>query len=147
MGPSLWSRSVRADGDVDVIWYDPVASDPVEDRRHEAMLRVAAPGIAWSVKNQARMHLRNGDGPYSSATDAMRHWPETATAIAVRRRDEADCDVAAPLGLNDLMHLILRPTSRFIDQKRAIYDGRIASKRWIESWPGLRQESGEAQAC
>ncbi|KQN71993.1 nucleotidyltransferase family protein [Sphingomonas sp. Leaf62] len=132
-------------GDVDVIWYDPLVIDPVEDRRYEAMLRAAEPGIAWSVKNQARMHVRNDDRPYLSATDAMRHWPETATAIAVRRRGEEGCEVAAPLGLNDLMHLILRPTSRFIDEKRAMYDGRVASKRWIENWPRLRQEPGEGR--
>ena len=55
---------------------------PSRDRAIEAELRALAPGIDWSVKNQARMHLRNGDPPYSGATDAMRHWPETATAIA-----------------------------------------------------------------
>lgn len=130
-------------GDVDVIWYDPMVTDPIEDRRYEAMLRATAPGIAWSVKNQARMHLRNDDQPYRSATEAMRHWPETATAVAVRRRGEAGCEIAAPLGLDDLVRLILRPTSRFFDEKRAVYDGRVASKRWIENWPRLRQELGQ----
>jgi len=38
----------------------------------------------WSVKNQARMHLVNSDEPYSSTLDAIKYWPETATAIAIR---------------------------------------------------------------
>ncbi|WP_371875211.1 nucleotidyltransferase family protein [Pseudomonas amygdali] len=29
-------------------------------------------------ENQARIHVRNDDQPYSSATNAMEAWPETA---------------------------------------------------------------------
>lgn len=58
-------------GDVDVIWHDPRRTDPTEDRALETALRLAEPFFTWSVKNQARMHTRNGDAPYASATDAM----------------------------------------------------------------------------
>lgn len=87
------------------------------------------------------MHGRNGDEPYVSATDAMRCWPETATAVAVRPTDSDDCEVAAPLGLGDLMQLILRPTRRFADEKRHIYDKRVRSKEWAKTWPFLREEA------
>jgi hypothetical protein len=65
--------------DVDVVWFDPTRIDASEDQALEAALRSLQPGIAWSVKNQARMHTRNNDSPYASCTDAMRCWPETAT--------------------------------------------------------------------
>jgi uncharacterized protein len=128
--------------DVDVIWYDATRADPTVDRKQEATLGEVHPSIAWSVKNQARMHGRNGDEPYSSATDAMRYWPETATAVAVRRLGKDDCEVAAPLELNDLWRLILRPTPRFSGEKRHIYEGRVKAKGWLKRWPLLREEAG-----
>lgn len=126
-------------GDVDVIWYDPRQADAVEDKKHEAALRTLASAISWSVKNQARMHVRNGDAPYTSATDAMRYWPETATAVAVRRNDQDACDVAAPFGVDDLLGLILRPTPRFAGEQRHIYEQRLRSKRWVDTWPRLKR--------
>ncbi|MRE47150.1 hypothetical protein GII66_24395, partial [Escherichia coli] len=48
----------------------------------EDRLRQQLPSLDWSVKNQARMHQRNGDYPYTSTRNALLHWPETATAIA-----------------------------------------------------------------
>lgn len=126
-------------GDIDVIWYDPTRIDPLEDKKHEAMLRVAEPSIAWSVKNQARMHIRNGDRPYASSVDAMRHWPETATAVAVRRQGSDDCEIEAPFGLDDLLNLVLRPTPHFSDEKRPIYEERLQAKDWSVAWPLLRR--------
>jgi hypothetical protein len=125
-------------GDVDVLWFDPARTDPSQDRHIEAALRALDPSVAWSVKNQARMHVRNGDAPYASATDAMRYWPETATAVAVRRNDYDGCEIAAPFGLDDLFGLILRPTPRFADDKRQLHDHRVQAKRWLENWPRLR---------
>ena len=126
-------------GDVDVIWFDSEQTDPEEDRRHEAALLSLEPRIAWSVKNQARMHARNRDTPYASATDAMRYWPETATAVAARRIGFDSCEVAAPIGLTDLFGLMLRPTPRFADEKHGIYVKRLQSKGWLDSWPMLRE--------
>ena len=127
------------DGDVDVIWYDPHRADPAEDLGHEAALRTAEPSIIWSVKNQARMHERNGDAPYASAVDAMRYWPETATAVAARRQDHDRCEIAAPFGLEDLLGLVLRPTPRFSGEKRRVYEERLRTKGWTASWPHLRE--------
>ncbi|KQM64064.1 MULTISPECIES: nucleotidyltransferase family protein [unclassified Sphingomonas] len=134
-------------GDVDVIWYDPCCNDAMVDRQHEAALRATAPDVAWSVKNQARMHRRNGDAPYASATEAMRYWPETATAVAVRRVGTDDAELAAPLGLADLLHLILRPGPRFHASKRAAYADRVQSKGWLTAWPSLREAERSAGPC
>ncbi len=70
--------------------------------------------------------------PRASATDAMRYWPETATAVAVRRHGAGLCETAAPLGFDDLFGLILRPTSNFAVLKRDVYDERLRSKKWLK---------------
>jgi hypothetical protein len=125
-------------GDVDVIWFDRGRTDPSEDRRLEAALRECEPTLEWSVKNQARMHIRNVDAPYLSAVDAMRFWPETATAVGARRTGVAECEIAAPLGLDDLFNLTLRPAGRFVCDKRAIYNERLKAKNWLVDWPLLQ---------
>lgn len=125
-------------GDVDVLWFDAQRSDAAEDQRLEALLRTRAPGIEWSVKNQARMHLHNGDAPYASTAHAMAHWPETATAVAVRRTASGACEVLAPLGLADLFNQVLRPTRSFVTDKRVVYEARLCGKGWLQRWPGLR---------
>jgi hypothetical protein len=124
-------------GDVDVIWFDPDRIEEWHDRHLEEALRGAAPSIDWSVKNQARMHTRNGDSPYRSATDAMRYWPETATVVAARRYGRDQLEIASPLGLDDLFNLVLRPTQRFTAEKLVIYESRVSSKAWITEWPLL----------
>jgi uncharacterized protein len=124
--------------DVDVLLFDPGRTGAAEDRIIEAMLHRAEPSVAWSVKNQARMHLRNGDAPYASTTDAMRFWPDTATAVAVRRIGQDGCEIAAPYGLEDLFHLVIRPTPRFAGTKRPVYEQRIRTKGWLAQWPLLR---------
>src|SRR3954447_138148 len=72
-------------GDIDVVWFDPGQADPSIDQSLEDRLHALEPTLAWSVKNQARMHTRNSDPPYSSTADAIGHWPETATAVAAHR--------------------------------------------------------------
>lgn len=96
--------------DIDVIWYDPSKATQAHDAMLESSLRARDGTLGWSVKNQARMHERNADLPYLTASDAMRYWPETATAVGVRLNDLADIDIAAPFGLHDLFDLVVRPT-------------------------------------
>ncbi|MBY8333492.1 nucleotidyltransferase family protein [Qipengyuania sp. NZ-96] len=130
-------------GDVDVIWFDPDRCDEKLDRDMEDKLRVAVPSIDWSVKNQARMHSRNDDKSYQSSSDAMRYWPETATAVAARWVRGDELEIACPLGLDDLFNLLLRPTQRFAHEKLPIFEERVRSKAWIELWPLLkRAETG-----
>lgn len=127
-------RSDCRDEDVDVPWFGPARPDA--DAALEARLRAAMPDLRWSVRNQARMHLRNGDAPYGSVIDAMRAWPETATAIAAAREGQA-CRVLAPFGLADLEGMILRPASA-APAKRAAFEQRLHSRGWAARWPMVR---------
>jgi hypothetical protein len=122
--------------DIDVVWYDPQRTGGAFDSAIEHQLARDNPEAPWSVKNQADMHERNGDRPYGSTADAMAHWPETATAVAVRLQDGA-IEIAAPFGLEDLFALVLRPTPPFRGDKLPVFHGRIATKRWLERWPKL----------
>ncbi|MDL2355499.1 MAG: nucleotidyltransferase family protein [Pseudomonadota bacterium] len=124
--------------DVDVIWFDPARSGKVLDLQIEQRLQRLDDSIDWSVKNQSRMHLGNDDPPYQSATDAMRFWPETATATAIRCVGGGNVDIAAPFGLDDLYAALVRPTPRFAGQKRALFDQRLKRKAWLAQWPLLR---------
>jgi hypothetical protein len=122
--------------DIDVLFYDPATTDPAYDAELERALRACAPGLNWSVRNQARMHLRNHDAPYISVEDAMRFWPETATAVAAERSGNA-CILTAPFGLDDLKGLILRPSSA-APHKLAAFQARVRAKNWRGRWPKLR---------
>ncbi|MFD1106321.1 nucleotidyltransferase family protein [Sphingobium olei] len=124
-------------GDVDVIWYNTAQPEESRDRSIEQSLRIKMPCLSWSVKNQARMHHRNGDDPYASVSDAMQHWPETATAVAVRLGRSGAVEVNAPFGLRDLFALRLQPTPNFLTTKHPIFMDRVNSKRWLERYPLL----------
>ncbi|NJO35669.1 MAG: nucleotidyltransferase family protein [Rhodospirillales bacterium] len=128
-------------GDIDVVWHSAVSPQVDFDEAIEQKLRAQMPALQWSVKNQARMHFRNDDAPYDSVSDAMRNWPETATAVAVRLDCHGAVEVSAPLGLDDLFALKLRPTPRFLTEKLPIFFDRIASKHWIERYPRLTLEA------
>jgi len=123
--------------DIDVLYFDANDPAPGPERDLEALLREIRDGLPWSVHNQARMHLRNGDAPYRDTDDAIAHWLETPTALAVRLEADDGLTVLAPLGLDDLFGLTVSPTDagvRNIDQYRA----RIKSKGWADRWPGLQ---------
>lgn len=129
--PSLHPRS-----DVDVIYFDLDRCERQHDRQIEAALRARRPDILWQVKNQARTHLRNGDPPYRDVRAALRIYPETATAIAARLQD-GRVEIEAPLGISDLLALIVRPNARFA-REPALFRARLADKDWGERWPLLR---------
>ena len=77
-----------------------------------------------------------------SATDAMRYWPETGTAVAARRRGSEGCDIAPPFGLDNLFELVVQLTPHFRVEKRTIYKDRIRTKGWLEYWPLLTRAEG-----
>ncbi|HEX7064014.1 MAG TPA: nucleotidyltransferase family protein [Bacillales bacterium] len=122
--------------DIDVLYYDPYDIREETEKAYERQLRGKAPGLPWSVKNEARMHLRNGDEPYASVEDAMKHWAETATAVAVRLQGRGELIVSAPFGLKDLFGLILRQGPYVADE--TAFERRCAEKRWLALWPKLR---------
>ncbi|MGO4705011.1 nucleotidyltransferase family protein [Microvirga sp. 2MCAF38] len=131
--------------DIDVIFFDPSDLSREREAALEQALREASPGLPWSVRNQARMHMRNGDAPYRDSADAMRYWPETATAIGARLHD-GQIDLIAPYDVEDLVDLIVRPTPPFLD-KLDIYRERIRSKNWKGRWPRLTIMNGVAEGA
>lgn len=124
-----------SDVDADVIYFDSANTSGCRDAAIKARLIERMPEIKWSVHNQARMHVRNGDPPYLDLEDAMRHWPEIATAIAARMR-EGHVELLAPFGVDDLVNLIVRPTPIFAAKTDA-YRDRILAKNWKSRWPRL----------
>jgi hypothetical protein len=134
---TLHGRPIEASSlnDVDVIYLDPADTCEERDTALESRLKVLAPDMNWQVRNQARMHLGNGDAPYQTISDAIAHWPETATAIAARTI-HGKVEVMAPYGIADLVALIVRPTPAFA-HKMEIYRTRLKSKDWAARWPSL----------
>ena len=67
----------------------------------------------------------------------MVYWLETVTAIGVRLEADNTLTVIAPLGTDDLLNLVCRPTA-YGRVQRAEYDERIVAKRWRELWPQVQ---------
>jgi uncharacterized protein len=126
-------------GDIDVIWFDKARAEKSLDDAVTTALRAQQSDLPWSVKNQARMHVRNGDRPYRSSVDAMFHWPETATAIALKLHDDDALELAAPFGVDDLLAMVVRPTPHFRAHRLDTYRERQRAKNWPTRWPSLRE--------
>jgi hypothetical protein len=121
--------------DVDVVYCDDSEVSLERDLAIERRLLDEFSDVPWSVHNQARMYERNGDAPYRNTADAIRCWPETATAVAARLvRDNVQ--VIAPHGVGDLVSMIVRPSPAFA-RKLPIYRSRLAAKNWAQRWPRL----------
>lgn len=127
--------------DVDVLYYDLADVTEETEKKYEAVLQGEQPEYNWSCKNQARMHVRNQEQPYGSVSDAMKRWPETATAVGISLDYNMNMEVVAPHGLHDLFDLKIRKSPYFQD-KRYFYS-RIESKKWLEIWPRLKVSDSE----
>lgn len=121
--------------DLDVIYFDPDDCREERDRNLEALLTEHLPA-PWSVKNQARMHHRNGDAPYTSTADAMSYWVEVETAVGVCLDQASEPVFCAPLGLSSLMagELTLNPKRSKPDD----FYQRLTTKQWLQRWPALK---------
>ena len=122
--------------DVDVIYFDNLSTTKEHDVQFEIRLRQEIPNLEWSVKNQARMHVGNGDAKYVGVEDAICKWPETATAIAIRLSQAGELELTVPYGLGDLFRLLVRATPHFAKKPERINE-RVEKKRWRATWPKL----------
>lgn len=120
--------------DLDVIYFDENRNSEKDDLIIESKLKIACPDINWSVKNQARMHIKNKHTPYKNCYDAISYWPEIATSLAVRLCDDEKIEYIAPYGIDDLFNLIVRPTPK-IDL--TVYHTRVQTKKWKKTWEKL----------
>jgi len=137
---AVWSelfgaQRVQLEADLDVIYFDAGDAHRERDLALERELFTHVPAL-WSVKNQARMAERNALPPYRDVADALAHFPETATAVAVRLQG-GDFEVLAPYGLADLRAGVIRATPRI---PPAVFSRRSPSKSRRERWPAVRVE-------
>ena len=128
--------------DIDVIYFDESDCSIETENVLESKLQEIMPNQPWSVKNQARMHIKNKIPPYVSSFDGVAHFPETPTAIAVRLNNNK-IEILAPYGLNDLFEGLVRPTPPFNPDSNlhTIYSNRIQNKNWSSIWNELIIES------
>jgi len=122
--------------DIDVLYFDSQNSDRARETALEDSFSKILPGRNWSVRNQARMHLRNNDCEYHDTEDAISHWLETPTCVAVRLDDKDALHLIAPYGLDDLLAMQLRPTPMG-RKKYDQYLARLRSKNWSQTWPNV----------
>lgn len=133
----VWDHMHRFDNtplsDVDVIYFDSTQSFNPESIQKQLLTML--PRVNWQVKNQASMHIRNGDEPYTSSTDAMAYWPEKETAIGVRLNEIGSIEVAAPFGVQSLFagHITHNPK-----RPVAVFERRAKTKNWLGIWPQLK---------
>lgn len=121
--------------DIDLIYFDPdVTSADADERLETRLTRLRQ--LPWSVKNQARMHIRNNDQPYASTTEAMSYWVEMETAVAVRLSDRGQFELLAPFGLAKLFEYSIT-LNRKRSKPQAFRD-RIERKGWLSLWPKLQ---------
>lgn len=119
--------------DVDVVYFDISNLSEETEKELERALRSYSNKNKWSVKNQARMHCLKNDNQYVSVEDAMKRWPETATAVGIRIDQHDNLEILAPHGLEDLFKLKIRQSPYFADKE--FFLQRISSKQWLRKWP------------
>lgn len=157
---SLHGNATSALNDVDLIYLgEPLAashfnSDPaLEEWLRRARLReqqltyalnAAMPEVPWEVRDQRRMHLKHGDGPYHTLADAMAAWPEKETAVGVRLQLGPDSfeagqlpqrlSIVAPWQLESLFALKLTPSPY---RAKDVFLTRVQHKGWLLRYPRL----------
>ncbi len=133
----LHDRAPLPAWDVDVVHVAEGGSDAAYARALENRL----PEHSWEVTDQRLVHewqstrLGRDVPPYRTLEEALRVWPETATAVAVALTDDGRLDVIAPHGLADLFALVVRPSPALLDA--TAYHARCVEKKWQERWPKL----------
>lgn len=128
-------KNAEIDYDIDVVFYFSENIDKNFETELEKKLINKMPNIKWSAKNQARMHIKNGHENYANVFEAISHWPETATSIAIKIDEYDNLDLIAPYGLEDLFNLIIKPTPEFDTN---IVEKRIIEKKWLTKWDKLK---------
>ncbi|MBP1040550.1 nucleotidyltransferase family protein [Vagococcus sp. BWB3-3] len=125
--------------DVDIIFFDTEVTYE-ETCQLEERLRQSHPTFDWEVKNQVYMHQHNPKtAPYANLVESLSAFPETCTAIALRKVEDR-YELLAPHGIADLVAFEVRPTEHFMgnSERLAIYRKRVIDKQWQNIWPRLR---------
>lgn len=132
-------REFQGCSDVDVAYFDPSDLRSERDHEIERSLSGLMPGAPWEVTNQAGVHLWFAEcfghavDPLTSIEDAVSSWPELATSVAVRWKPGTGLETVAPLGLDDLLSMVVRRNPRRVSLQT--YLQRLDRKRYRERWP------------
>jgi uncharacterized protein len=100
-------------------------------------------GCEVEVCNQARVHEwyaeafgMTGYPRLTKTTDGIDRFLATCCMVAVRISPDARREVYAPLGLDDLLSLVMRPNPWFPDAPSDAFARKAA--RWSATWPMLK---------
>lgn len=121
--------------DIDLIYFNPDITDESADLIFESRLKSLI-DRPWSVKNQARMHKRNHDRPYSSCSDAMSYWVEVETAIGAKFIENEGVVIVSPFGLEANFNKTITLNGK--RPKPTALNDRVVKKEWREIWPELQ---------
>jgi hypothetical protein len=144
---SVWNTVTgRAPGygikDYDLGYFDPDTSWDAEDALIRRVAGAFEPPLREmvEVRNQARVHLwfegRFGESydPLTGTDEALGRFVASAFAVGVRLEPDGEVSVAAPFGLEDVFHMVLRPNP-----------DRPKAKGWAKAvgsacarWPEIR---------
>jgi uncharacterized protein len=135
-----WICSFKNMGYITQFQFDPTNIDELEEKKLEEVLKTLKSNTPWSVKNEARMHIKSKMPPYSSSVDAISKFPETATALGVKLDEKDNLVITAPCGISDVVNLEVKPTPFFTETKERveIYEDRITKKNWKSTWHNLK---------
>jgi len=120
--------------DIDIVYFDAADTGRGRENAAEAELTAARIDQVWSVRNMARMHLKNREAAYHDTEHAIGHWLETPTAVGIRLEADGHLTLLAPHGVADLLAGRVRPTPNG-QRKIAEYRARVAPKAWPARWP------------
>ena len=124
--------------DIDVIYFCSLDISIERDIEIQKSLLALEPKLPWSVKNQARMHYKNGDAAYSSSKDAMSYWPEKQTSIGVKLDDQNVIEVQHCF---DLALQFSGKVNHNPNREKHIFKKRVMQKSWQGIWPKLEIET------
>ena len=127
--------------DFDLGYYDP---DTAWDAEDAVIKRVAAAfdepfASTVEVRNQARVplwfpaHFGEPYDPIADTDEALGRFVAPAFAVGIRLERDDAISVAAPLGLEDMFGLILRPNPN----RGVARDWARVTARALERWPEL----------
>jgi len=120
--------------DVDIIYFDQNEANPNTYQAYELTLNKLMPQLNWQVKNQALMHQRNNDVPYTSSLDAMSFWPEKETAVGIRQLSNGNFECISAFGFESLFNLQITYNPKRL---KSVFEYRINSKGWLTTWHKL----------
>ncbi|MBY7768161.1 nucleotidyltransferase family protein [Vibrio fluvialis] len=129
-------RKMTPLNDVDVVYFDRDDCSLDTEQQWQHRLSHLMPEIHWEVRNQARMHLKQGHAPYVSCGDGIARWVEVQTCVGVRLEADDHLNFFAPFGLEENWSLRVSMNPDFPQPE--VFRRRIADKHWLTLWPELR---------